>query len=938
MKTRIGYVLAAALLTGSSLALAAGICGYVPNDCTTQQAWCSKIPPMAVDYPNGLKTWSACTTATVAVSDICTATPTAGGCPMAVDGGVTIDPGWIPSSFPQGSGSSGYAAIWTGGVDAGAPATTLSSSQQIFDNGVSIGLGTSSPVSVFNPNLPSNFNCRLDVVGSAIVNGLIRVRDPSDPTKRADYQSRSGATTLNSYDDLNSVYLPYNINGSTLEFIPGSLHNGGILFIDEAGNMYVGGTSSNNGLRIRGADTVNTLYQSIGNLGLTTQSGDINLGAGSGYVCIGSTNCTSPLAVNAGKTFQVDTLGDVIAANTLASKNCNVFVTGSGTGTATSTWTATTTQTSLGQYIILSNTCTNYLTSTGTQTITYQGTNGISFKANATATATATTTTGTTSVVIDGSGLMSTSCATSFNTNTGANVTASLTTNYVPKATASNVLANSTIYNETNGNIGVNTASPILGALHVVGGAETFTTFPAHSAGLGTINSTTGWSGDGFLFSQYANNGFGLVYAGSTAYFGKITNTAASVWMELNANGMQLYNNGVGNAHPFYTFQNDTGSGMYLMGAVGALGFSTGNTNRIAIDSSGNVCIGSTNCTTNLAVGSANNFTVDSNGILAASQNVIASKNCEVFVTGTGTNTAAWTATATSITLGQYAILSNTCTSAATVGAMPSPMPWVCPSGMTCAGKTDSTTSTSTATGTGTFYATAAIPISGTVTTTATAAHVLVLPNATKTVTGTATIAETDLGTATPTVGKIPIAGSDGDGKPSLNGWITGATGSGNTVSVAGGRVTGVSTTSYVPTTSVHVSYQQNVMLAADVSTTGGTWVALLNVNLAGYASTGDTINCWASTSGGGSTGIPRIRIRQVNNNVDGVTKAFHQTSGGGPSNLSGVYASKLYNTPVQLVMYLDYSAGDTGTFSISGASDADNSAALLCQVMANVP
>ena len=159
-----------------------------------------------------------------------------------------------------------------------------------------------------------------------------------------------------------------------------------------------------------------------------------------------------------------------------------------------------------------------------------------------------------------------------------------------------------------------------------------------------------------------------------------------------------------------------------------------------------------------------------------------------------------------------------------------------------------------------------------------------------------------------------------------------------NTINATNGQITGCSTTSYVPTTSVHVSYQQNVMLAADVSTTGGTWVALLNVNLAGYASTGDTINCWASTSGGGSTGIPRIRIRQVNNNVDGVTKAFHQTSGGGPSNLSGVYASKLYNTPVQLVMYLDYSAGDTGTFSISGASDADNSAALLCQVMANVP
>ena len=109
---------------------------------------------------------------------------------------------------------------------------------------------------------------------------------------------------------------------------------------------------------------------------------------------------------------------------------------------------------------------------------------------------------------------------------------------------------------------------------------------------------------------------------------------------------------------------------------------------------------------------------LDSNLVAAGyaqAANVFASKNCNVYVTGTGTNTAAWTATTTQTSLGQYMILSDTCTN-----YLPSPMPFVCPSGMTCAGKTDSTTSTSTATGTGTFYQTAAIPVSGTVTATAT--------------------------------------------------------------------------------------------------------------------------------------------------------------------------------------------------------------------------
>ena len=91
-----------------------------------------------------------------------------------------------------------------------------------------------------------------------------------------------------------------------------------------------------------------------------------------------------------------------------------------------------------------------------------------------------------------------------------------------------------------------------------------------------------------------------------------------------------------------------------------------------------------------------------------------------VFPNATKTLTADGT-----VTISSTDICSNTangipCLDSATKLSMSviPPMPVVCPSGMNCAGKTDTTTATTTATGTGTFYATAAQPVSGTVTNT----------------------------------------------------------------------------------------------------------------------------------------------------------------------------------------------------------------------------
>lgn len=89
-------------------------------------------------------------------------------------------------------------------------------------------------------------------------------------------------------------------------------------------------------------------------------------------------------------------------------------------------------------------------------------------------------------------------------------------------------------------NVGIGTTSPTIGALQVSGGSS-FTTFPANTTAFGQITSTTGWMGQGFLFSSnVANDAFSMVYnsvsAGNgVAYFGNLTNTGITSWFSATA-------------------------------------------------------------------------------------------------------------------------------------------------------------------------------------------------------------------------------------------------------------------------------------------------------------------------------------------------------------------------------------------------------------------
>ena len=156
----------------------------------------------------------------------------------------------------------------------------------------------------------------------------------------------------------------------------------------------------------------------------------------------------------------------------------------------------------------------------------------------------------------------------------------------------------------------------------------------------------------------------------------------------------------------------------------------------------------STATATSLGLSSTPVVHVDVSGLMSKAQNVSCVGCTYVVLTGTGTNTSTWTATTTSTSTNVGAITGIIATGAgytlpiassstlggvkigsgitegtdgtisvstAGMGAMPSPMPVVCPTNATCAGKTATDTTTSTATGTGTFYATAAQPVSATV-------------------------------------------------------------------------------------------------------------------------------------------------------------------------------------------------------------------------------
>lgn len=136
-------------------------------------------------------------------------------------------------------------------------------------------------------------------------------------------------------------------------------------------------------------------------------------------------------------------------------------------------------------------------------------------------------------------------------------------------------------------------------------------------------------------------------------------------------------------------------------------------------------------------------ISVSPSGIGAIATSTISGAGVTVDISGgaiTGTHAAASTYTLPAATasvrggveIGSGVVITGDVISATpdSVGAMPSPMPVVCPVNAVCMGKTSTSTSTSTMFGTGTFYATATQPVSMTVASTYT------LPVASPTVLG----------------------------------------------------------------------------------------------------------------------------------------------------------------------------------------------------------
>jgi hypothetical protein len=93
---------------------------------------------------------------------------------------------------------------------------------------------------------------------------------------------------------------------------------------------YLGGTTST-GLRIGGADPVNTIYQATGNLSITAASGNkiylskvsapttgLTVDTTSGSVGIGTTSPISTLSVGATSQFQVNSTGNIVKINNVA--------------------------------------------------------------------------------------------------------------------------------------------------------------------------------------------------------------------------------------------------------------------------------------------------------------------------------------------------------------------------------------------------------------------------------------------------------------------------------------------------------------------------------------------------------------------------------------------------------------------------------------------
>ena len=93
-----------------------------------------------------------------------------------------------------------------------------------------------------------------------------------------------------------------------------------------------------------------------------------------------------------------------------------------------------------------------------------------------------------------------------------------------------------------NGKVGIGTSTPTVGGLQVSGGGS-FTTLPGYgNASLGHINSTTGWNGAGFLFTNttIGSKAFSMVFNNDIAFFGGLDASTAESWFTVGATGFQL--------------------------------------------------------------------------------------------------------------------------------------------------------------------------------------------------------------------------------------------------------------------------------------------------------------------------------------------------------------------------------------------------------------